>query len=790
MKYLAAHQLEIMLVLDCFCLLLAIFGFIMKIEPKRKKIALITVELGVMVLLWADRNAYIYRGDLSHLGYYMVRITNFLVFAMNYVILDAYNQYMQSFLKQIGHQNKILRILKIVRPVAIIGITLIIISQFTGLYYTFDDQNLYHRSNGFIICYILPVMMMILHSVILFIARKELRKGIFYSLLIFTFGPLLASILQIFFYGLSLTNIFIGVSAIILFAIAIVDRNQVLIEASQKEIDNLIALNNVSKEQFRQTALALATAIDAKDEYTHGHSRRVAEYSKQIAKLTGKSLDTCEKVYFAALLHDVGKIGIPDSILTKEGRLTDEEFSVIKQHPELGNNILKEVSSSPYLSIGAHYHHEKYNGKGYPDGLSGEDIPELARIIAVADAYDAMTSSRSYRTPLAQQKVREELVRGLGTQFDPEYATAMIHILDKDTEYDLRDDIHRFDGHLEEYTFDEYKKKFTDGIPITNHITRISFTFESLEQNDDCVPAIVVFDSLDGKAYADEANQKKMDFTSFCEISFQGNIVPSQIRDCNMKECTNDRNGSMDKNEAFIETVRQKDHIQIKIIFAEKIREYTLALRDRSQFAFIAIAGKKCVIRNFMVHKFESPVEDGYIKRIAEEISYIRGKEEGDLKNLEIAGWRENHSDGILLKNKLKFSFHAMSLPAANRLWHCPIIVIYTSDNGKINGPDYREFALVRFDGESWEEDEASTNDLKVAFDSTFTSWDDWKRLNKEGLDCTITIEKKENQIFLTAKDGGIKMENITTLSEDIPKLYCSLTGDQVAITAIRVKEE
>lgn len=790
MKFIINHQLEIMFVLGCFCLLLAVFGIIMKIQPKKKKISLIMVEISTMILLFADRYAYIYRGNITQTGYYMVRISNFLVFTMNYVILDAYNTYMQSLLRQLGHQIKIIKLLRIIRPITIIGVFLIVLSQFTGLYYTFDEYNLYHRSSGFIICYILPLLMMILHLCILLKIRQHIRKVIFYSLMIFSILPLSSSIIQIFAYGISLTNISIGLSAVILFALAIEDRNQVLVEATQKEIDNLIVLNRTSNEQFRQTALALATAIDAKDEYTHGHSRRVAEYSRQIAKLTGKSLDTCEKVYFAALLHDVGKIGIPDSILTKEGRLTDEEFSVIKQHPELGNNILKEVSSSPYLSIGAHYHHEKYNGKGYPEGLSGEDIPELARIIAVADAYDAMTSSRSYRTPLAQQKVREELVRGLGTQFDPEYATAMIHILDKDTEYTLRDDIHRFDGHLGEYTFDEYKKKFTDGIPISNHITRISFTYESLEKNDDCVPSIIVFDSLDGKNYADEVNQKKMDYTDFCEISFQGNIVPGQIRDCNMKEYENDRNGSMDKNEAFIETVRQRDHVQIKIIFAEKIREYTLALRDRSQFAFISIAGKKCVISDFMIHKFETPVEDGYIKRIAEEISYIRGKKEGDLKNLEIAGWRENHSDGIQLKDKLKFSFHTMSLPAANRLWHCPILVIYTSDNGKINGPDYREFALVRFDGESWEEDEASTNQIKVSFDSTFTSWDDWKRQNHEGLDCTITIEKKENQILLTAKDGGIKMDNTTTLSEDIPKLYCSLTGDQVAITAIRVKEE
>lgn len=787
MQFLKNYQLEIMFVLEWFCLLLAVFGLIMKIEPKKKKFSLIGVELATMILLWADRNAYIFRGNTTQLGYYMVRITNFIVFAILFVILDLFNTYMLSYLEQFGKNDKSVKFLKVVRPIACAGLLLVIISQFTGFYYTFDAQNLYHRSKGFLIGFIFPFIILILQFFVLLKIRWLLRRSIFNSIIVFTLMPVLAAVLQTFLYGLSLINISIGLSAILLYVLAIVDRNQVLEEASQKEIDNLIALNTVSKEQFRQTALALATAIDAKDKYTHGHSRRVAEYSRQIAQSTGKSLDTCEKVYFAALLHDVGKIGISDLILTKEGRLTDEEFSVIKQHPDFGNNILKEISSSPYLSVGAHYHHERYDGKGYPEGLKGTDIPELARIIAVADAYDAMTSSRSYRTPLAQQKVREELVRGFGTQFDPEYATAMIHILDKDTEYDLRDYVGKYDGILEEYTFDENSKDFTEGIAVTDHITRISFSYESLQSQDDCVPSLIVFDSLDECVYTDEYNRNKMDYTGFCDISFNGKILPGKIRNCHISEYPNDAVEKTDLNEVVIETVKQKDHVLVKMFFAEKIREYTIALMDRSQWVFTAVTGKNCVIKDFKVHKFEQPVEENYIRRIADEVSYISGKEEGDVKNLEITGWREKHSEGILLDKKLELKFQTMSLPASKRLWHCPIAIIYTSENGAVMGPGYREFAQLRFDGETWTEDVASSSEMKVSFDEKFVNWDTWKEMNRNGLECSLTMEKENNKIFMTAENGGVNTKAVTTISEDIPNIYFALTGDQVAITAIKI---
>lgn len=180
---------------------------------------------------------------------------------------------------------------------------------------------------------------------------------------------------------------------------------------------------------------ALTGTIDAKDTYTNGHSNRVAEYSRMLALALGKSEESAESIYYAALLHDIGKIGIPDTIINKPGKLTDEEFALIKQHSVIGSEILKSIESMPEVSVGARWHHERYDGKGYPDGLKGEAIPEIARIICVADSYDAMTSNRSYRKYLAQDAVREQIVQGRGTQFDAVVADKMLEIMDNDKDY-------------------------------------------------------------------------------------------------------------------------------------------------------------------------------------------------------------------------------------------------------------------------------------------------------------------------------------------------------------------
>lgn len=187
-----------------------------------------------------------------------------------------------------------------------------------------------------------------------------------------------------------------------------------------------------------QVIYALSSAVEAKDRYTNGHSRRVAKYAHEIARRLGWSEADCRRVYYTGLLHDVGKIRVADTIINKTGRLTDSEYAEMKLHTLAGYYILKEISSVSDFAIGARWHHERYDGKGYPNGLSGENIPLLSRIVCVADAYDAMTSSRSYREMLPQASVRAEIERGLGTQFDPVLGRIMLDMIDEDKGYTMR----------------------------------------------------------------------------------------------------------------------------------------------------------------------------------------------------------------------------------------------------------------------------------------------------------------------------------------------------------------
>ncbi len=166
--------------------------------------------------------------------------------------------------------------------------------------------------------------------------------------------------------------------------------------------------------------------IDAKDPYTNGHSKRVAVYTKSIAKAMGYEGEELDRIYYTALLHDCGKIGVPDNILGKPGKLTPDEFEVIKSHTVKGGEILSSFRSLEHVEEGARYHHERFDGKGYPEGLSGNDIPLIARMICVADSFDAMNTDRVYRKKLRKDRIISELEENKGKQFDPQIAEIML----------------------------------------------------------------------------------------------------------------------------------------------------------------------------------------------------------------------------------------------------------------------------------------------------------------------------------------------------------------------------
>ncbi len=182
------------------------------------------------------------------------------------------------------------------------------------------------------------------------------------------------------------------------------------------------------KELFYKTIKSISSALDAKDPYTHGHSLRVTLYSIILAKELNAPEDQLEMIETAGLLHDIGKIAIPESILCKPGKLTDEEFVVMKSHSLNSEKLISSIKKLNEVSPGVKHHHERWDGRGYPDHLAGEDIPFAARIIAIADTYDAMTSTRSYRTALDHDIAIQEIQKCAGAQFDPNLAQKFVEI--------------------------------------------------------------------------------------------------------------------------------------------------------------------------------------------------------------------------------------------------------------------------------------------------------------------------------------------------------------------------
>ncbi len=196
-------------------------------------------------------------------------------------------------------------------------------------------------------------------------------------------------------------------------------------------IRRLVEQNKRDEQIIEQTMRTFVNFIEAKDPNTKGHSLRVAQYSAMLAERLGFSAEECKHVYYIALMHDCGKLYIPDGILTKPARLNDEEYGIMKKHTVYGSEILKDFTSIEDIQLGAMYHHERYDGKGYPTGLAGEDIPLVARIICVSDSFDAMNSQRCYRKNLTPEVILGELKNNKGTQFDPVIADHLLKLIDE-----------------------------------------------------------------------------------------------------------------------------------------------------------------------------------------------------------------------------------------------------------------------------------------------------------------------------------------------------------------------
>lgn len=224
----------------------------------------------------------------------------------------------------------------------------------------------------------------------------------------------------------------LAIIALVFFALCIaIGIRLTFVMKKADESERLIEQRKRDKQFIRELIESFAKVIDLKDSYTQGHSARVAVYTKMLAEELGYDEETVDRYYNIALLHDIGKVGIPDNVLNKPGKLTDEEFSLIKSHTSRGYNVLKNISFMPEIAVGAQAHHERPDGRGYPNGLKGEEIPRVAQIIAVADCFDAMYSDRPYRSRMNFDKAVSIIKEVSGTQLTPDVVEAFLRLVEK-----------------------------------------------------------------------------------------------------------------------------------------------------------------------------------------------------------------------------------------------------------------------------------------------------------------------------------------------------------------------
>ena len=771
-----AYQLDIMLVLCGACAILTVLLLFTRFLSNTRKRILIFMELIALFLLWFDRLAYIYAGDLSLQGYIWVRVSNFMVFLLTSAIVLGFSLYLMDLLRDEGQLKVLPKRLYFTAWASVFGMVLSVIAVPTKLYYYFDEANLYHRGPGFLIAYVLPVLCPILQYTVIRQYRKRFSRLIYASLALYVFVPIGCGILQVFTYGLSIVNMAMVAVSLSLYIFMYLDLNNRMEHAHRIELQSMHTL-------FDQTATAFVQAVEKKDDFTRGNALKTAQYAKKIAELAGKSEEECEKVYYAALLHDVGLIGIPDDVIKDDADPDKFDFEAIRKKPEIGAEILSSIAEYPYLAQGAHYSHERYNGTGYPEGLKGEAIPEIARIIAVADAYVTMTSKKRYREAHPDFEAREAFVKGAGESFDPVFADLMVKLIDSKNTGAISDTGAVLE---EELTCFAYRDNHSAGIPVMGDYLKLSFT---CEKNLDpalpfSAPSIVLFDAYDGRVHDNKKAIKSYHYLEYGEIWFDKYSVTTAARRI---EETILRTGKKEKNQSYeIVAGRFEDHLSLVMRSPELEKEVIVALPGNSNTAYIALTGENCRIKSITVEPAGKSVLPGEIRRLVERVSYIEHME-SDLPNVQVDRPRSACSKGIELGNRLMIEFHTMTLPGADLVWHCPYVVIYSSADGQVGGEGYREYALVKLNGENEVAGDYAENRFHMKHKEDFPGWDGWKDANHKGMDCSLAIEKKDVKIVLKTENLGISIENTTILREKPAKIYVALTGDEVALTDIRV---
>ena len=743
------HQMNIMLCLCAACFTMTVMLFLTKFLSKRRKWILIVMEFVAAFLLFFDRMAYIYSGNTSAAGYIMVRLSNFMVFFLTSSTVFVFNFYLVDLLLNEGKLARVPKRLMFAGFASTAGMMLAIISAFTDFYYYFDYQNVYHRGPGFLVAYLIPVICPIVQYTAIVKYRKNFSKFIFTAVALYIFLPLVTGVIQIFTYGISIVNMAMVLVSVSLYFFSYLDVNAAVEKAHEIEIQSFKTEQAKMKSVFVQASQAMASVLEKGDKTLKGRSERVAKMARELAKKAGKNEDECDKVFYAGYCCDAG----------------EEALSCITTFP-----YLRETARSV--------------GKDYD-----EDLPEYSRIITVAKDYDKMIND----TTIPSFYVRDYFIREAGRKYDPVYAKFAVQLLDSETNKGV------FEKASEEMKTElvchNYREEITSGIPVLQNISEISFDCCPLDsQAKYALPSIIIFDSSDEKVQKTQKSIESHKYIEYCEIWFDTHNISTSARNMEIRNVADTKAYSDTKEAAEegwssykITTSRFEDHLLLKMQGPEKSFDAIIALPSASKSAFIGITGENVHIKNIKFEHTNKLTEENDIPRIAEKLNYIN-RIESDIPNVQIVKPLAEFTQGVEVKNGMKIYFHAQSLPDANLVWHCPYIILYDSDDGQVGGKNYREYAMIKFDGEENGSNDNAENDFLMKKTESFTSWEDWEALNKAGYECQVEFIKNGSEVTLRTHNKGIYIQNTTKVRNGNKDIFVAFSGDQVALTDIRIR--
>lgn len=730
-EFIRTYQLNIMLFLGAVCTTMTIMLFLTKFLTKRRKWILIIMEIIAALLIFFDRFTYIYSGDQTTTGFIMTRLSNFMVFFLTSAIVFSFNYYLRDLIVNEGKQIVIPRSLSFTGLLSAMGMLGAVISAYTDFYYYFDEYNVYHRGPGFLCCYIVPVLCPIIQYTIILKYRKSFSKFIYTALTLYIFLPILIGIIQIFTYGISIVNMAIVLTSVFLYYFTFLDVNAAVEKAYQIELAAMKNQQKNMKKIFGQAASAFAKL--------QGKSESVAQTAKELARRAGKDENECDKIYYAAFLCDAGA------------------------------DALSSIKEYPYLSETA-----RYVGKPYD-----ESIPEYARLITVAKDYDKMINDSS----IPPFYLRDYLIRESGIKYDPVYAKLAVKILDTGS---LTGKFGKVSRTMEtELVCKEYRENSTAGIEVSAKVQEITFECAPLNSGEESsgysLPSIILFDSSDGRVQTTAETIDSHKYLEYGEVWFDGHMISTSARNMEL------RNVAEGVDFYKIAVSRFDDHLLLKMQSPIKCFDAIVALPSASKSAYLGITGENVHLTKIRVETTERKTHANDIPRIAEKENYI-DRIESDIPNVQIVSPFGDFTQPFEVKNNMKLFFHTQSLPEANLVWHCPCIILYSSDDKKVFGKNYHEYAVLKLDGEDNGSNDFVENNFIMKKTKNFTNWDEWESQNKTGYECKIELYRDGNEITVITQNKGIYIQNTSKIKDGNKEIYVTLSGDQVAITDIRVR--